>query len=209
MTTVLELTVSADVAAWRAAGFLVDANGECVLGDIRVRLDPVGRAGGITAWVLGDAPDPTITDIDGLLTSHGSVDAVDLDPALRQPNGVTSIDHVVVNTPDLERTCAALKAATTAPLKRIREAGAMRQGFHRLGSLIVEVVTHPGVIGDHASFWGLALNADDLEAMYTSLGDDVLSAPKDAVQSGRRIASFRREAGLGLPVAVMTPHVRR
>jgi hypothetical protein len=28
---------------------------------------------------------------------------------------------------------------------------------------------------------------------------------KDAVQPGRRIATVRREAGLGVPVALMTP----
>ena len=163
----------------------------------------------MTAWVLADAPDPNVTNIDGLLTVHGSADDLGVPDATRHPNGVTSIDHVVVNTPDLERTCGAIESDTGAPLKRVREIGPMRQGFHRLGSLIVEVVTHPGVTGDHASFWGLALNADDLDATYAQCGDSVMSAPKDAVQPGRRIASFREAARLGLPVAVMTPHVRR
>jgi hypothetical protein len=49
---------------------------------------------------------------------------------------------------------------------------------------------------------------DDLDATVAWLGPDVVSTPRDAVQSGRRIASIRREAGLGLPVALMTPHVR-
>ena len=94
-------------------------------------------------------------------------------------------------------------------MKRIREAGAVRQGFLRLGSLIVEVVTHPGVTAEHAQFWGLALNVDDLEAMHRRCGDAAMTAPKDAVQRGRRIASFRETAGVGLPVAVMTPNVGR
>lgn len=207
MTTVVELVVAAEPAAWRAAGFDVGADGTCILGDIRMRLTGVGGTKGMTAWVLADAPDPTVRDIDGLSTAHASSD--DVVVATAHPNGITSIDHLVVNTPDLERTCAAIEAATGAPLKRIREAGAMRQGFHRLGSLIVEVVTHPGVVRDRAEFWGLALNADDLDAMYAHCGDAAMSAPKDAVQAGRRIASFREPAGLGLPVAVMTPHPRR
>jgi hypothetical protein len=207
MTTVVELVVAAEPAAWRAAGFDVGADGTCMLADIRLHLTGTGGINGMTAWVLADAPDPMVRDIDGLATAHASAD----DPVIAtvHPNGVTSIDQVVVNTPDLERTCAAIEAVTAAPLKRIREAGAMRQGFHRLGSLIIEVVSHPGVVGDHAKFWGLALNADDLDAMYAQCGDAAMSAPKDAVQTGRRIASFRESGGLGLPVAVMTPHVRR
>jgi len=55
---------------------------------------------------------------------------------------VIGVDHVVINTPDLMRTSDALTAATGAPLKRVRDAGNnMQQGFHRLGSVVVEIVT--------------------------------------------------------------------
>lgn len=203
MTTVIELTVAAEADAWRAVGFDVGTDGVLVLGGIRVRL--TGGSGPLTGWILGAALDPNVTDIDGLSTTHALVEA---SAATSHPNGITSIDHIVVNTPDLERTCAAIQAATGAPLKRIREIGTLRQGFHRLGPLIVEVVTHPGITGEQAMFWGLAVNADDLDALYERCGDAVISAPKDAVQSGRRIASFRESARLGVPVAAMTPHVR-
>ena len=43
----------------------------------------------------------------------------------------------------------------------------------------------------------------DLDALATRLGDD-LGAPRDAVQPGRRIATVRESAGLGLPLAFMT-----
>ena len=50
--------------------------------------------------------------------------------------------------------------------------------------------------------------ADDLDATAEWLGDRV-GTPKDAVQPGRRIATLRhRDLGLGLPVAIMTPHPR-
>ena len=204
MTAAIELVVAAEPDAWRAVGFEVGGDGTCLLGDIGVRL--IGGSGGMTAWVLADGPDPVVNDIDGLATLHAVIAHSGAAPT--HPNGVSSIDHVVVYTPDLERTCAAIEAATAAPLKRIREAGSIRQGFHRLGSLIVEVVTHPGVTNERAEFWGLALNANDLDALYLRCGDAAMSAPRDAVQAGRRIASFREGAGLGLPVAVMTPHVR-
>ena len=202
MTTVAELTVGAQAEAWRAVGFEISADGVTQLSGIRVRL--VGGDSGISRWVLADAPARTVLEIDGLPTSHGAP----CDVALAEhPNGVFGIDHLVVYTPDLERTTDAIAAATGASLRRIREVGSIRQGFHRLGELIVEVVTFPQVTVEHATFWGLALNVSDLDAMFDRCGDGLMSRPKDAVQQGRRIASFRESAGLGARVAVMS--VRR
>ena len=45
---------------------------------------------------------------------------------------------------------------------------------------------------------------EDLEAAAAHLGEHV-GRIKDAVQPGRRIATVRDSAGLGLPVALMTP----
>ncbi len=203
MTTAAELVIGAAPEAWAAAGFDVDVDdagvGHLQLGGIRLRIDPSQR--GMTEWVLAGAPDEAVTDIDGLHTSHGDPAAA---PAADHPNTVFSIDHVVVNTADLERTCAAIESATGAPLKRVREAGPIRQGFHRLGELIVEVVTHAQVPTGPASFWGLAFNVRDIDALYERVGDELMSAPKPAVQPGRRIASFRVTAALGLPIAVMS-----
>ena len=83
----------------------------------------------------------------------------------------------------------------------------MRQGFHRIGSggLIVELVERPEIPDGPASFWGIVINVDDLDAACALIGADRISAPKDAVQPGRRIATIRGEVGLGLPVALMTP----
>ncbi len=113
----------------------------------------------------------------------------------------------MVTTPDLERTSAAIAEATGCELKRIREVGSMRQGFHRIGSggLIVELVERPDVPDGPAAFWGLVVNVDDLDVACEHIGAERISPPKDAVQPGRRIATVRAETGLGLPVALMTP----
>ncbi len=98
-------------------------------------------------------------------------------------------------------------------LRRIREeptpAGAPRQAFFRLGSVILEVVQEPEEAieragGDHpAFFWGLAFVAPDLDATVASLGDRV-GEIRPAVQPSRRIATLRRSAGLSVPVALMS-----
>ena len=210
MTTVVEFTVVASPDAWRSAGFTVGEDRVVRIGDVEVRLieEDSERGGGITGWALVDAPDPHVIDLDGMHTAH-IFERSALAEGVPEPhaNTVTTIDHVVVQTKDLERTCAAIEAATGAPLRRVREVGTLRQGFHRLGELIVEVVTHPGVVVDRAEFWGLAFNVADIDVAFALCGEAVMSQPKDAVQPGRRIASFREGASLGTPVALMTPHV--
>jgi hypothetical protein len=209
MATVTEFVVAADAERWRSVGFAVNDAGLMQLGGIRVRfVDPANASVGIQSWVIADAADQSVTSIDGLNTAHGEAYAEVAATALH-PNGMIGIDHVVVYTPHLELTCDAIAGATGAPLKRIREVGALRQGFHRLGELIVEVVTYPDIGVDAATFWGLALNVADIDHMYATYGDGVMSAPKDAVQPGRQISSFRNETQLGLPVAMMTASSRR
>ena len=122
---------------------------------------------------------------------------------------------MVAISPDLDRTVAALSAAGL-DLRRVREeptpAGAPRQAFFRVGGAILEVVQEPsealergGGAARPAFFWGLALTAPDLDASVAWLGPGRVGEPRDAVQPGRRIATLRRGAGLGMPVALITP----
>ena len=54
-----------------------------------------------------------------------------------------------------------------------------------------------------ARFWGITFTTADIDAAAELLGDK-LGRVKDAVQPGRRIATVRKEAGLGLPVALIS-----
>ena len=171
-----------------------------------IRIDP-GSTPGLVRWELsgrssGDTAE--VTDIDGLVTE---IVAPGAPVFVEHPSGAIGLDHVVVATNDLDRTCRAVEAATGAPLRRVREAGTIRQGFHRLGGggLIVEVVEHVGSPDGPASFWGLVINVDDLDAAAAHLGPDVLGEVRPAVQPGRKIATVRDGVGLGMPVALMTP----
>ena len=197
------LTVSGDADAWRSIGMAVTADGLIPLVGTSIRIVPAaeGDSIGIVGWALSGARDTT--DIDGLATE---VVAPATPVYADHPLGASGLDHVVVSTADLERTSGEIAAATGCELKRIREVGSMRQGFHRIGrgGLIVELVERPDLPAGAASFWGLVLIVDDLDAAHELLGTDRISAPKDAVQPGRRIATVRAEVGLGLPVALMT-----
>jgi hypothetical protein len=203
---IAELVIADDAAAWTELGFAV-RDGASHVGSIRLRFAGPVAGEGIVAWSVHGLRS---TDLDGLAT-HLAPEAPPTDHAPAHPNGVLGLDHVVVFTPDLERTNAALERAGL-DLRRIREAetpdGPMRQAFFRLHNAVLEVVSGPKVDPGPAWFWGLVAAVADLDAVAARLGDR-LGPVRDAVQPGRRIATVRPAAGLGVPLALMTPRPPR
>lgn len=169
----------------------------CVVGAVRLRLAGEAAGEGILGWALVGGGEG---DLDGLPTVGAEVGPA---KGAGHPNQALGIDHVVALTPDLERTTRALEERGIAR-RRVREAGAARQAFFRLGEVILEVVSSPEVPAGPARFWGLVVTVAELDAVAERLGEG-LGAGREAVQPGRRIATVRRSAGLGLPVAFMTP----
>lgn len=205
--TIDELRVADAPETWSGAGFQV-ADGAVEIGSVLIRLAGREAGRGIVGCTMRDVSAETP---DGLPIAASTAPL--RNPSTeRHPNGAVSLDHLVAFSPDLDRTVAALEAAGLE-LRRLREeptpAGAPRQAFFRLAEVILEVIQTPP--GSHeernpdadARFWGLAFGVDDLDACAAYLGDR-LGEPRDAVQPGRRIATLRREAGVGLAVAFMT-----
>jgi hypothetical protein len=167
--------------------------------------------GGIAGWTLRGtslaAASPPAIELDGLPT--GLTEVAPPQPA-SHPIGALRMDHIVVFTPELARTNAALEGAGLS-LRRIREPDEpgppARQAFFRLGEVILEVVEAPQAGEGPARFWGLTLCVSDIDACAGLLGER-LGEIRDAVQPGRRIATVRREAGLGLPVALISEEPR-
>jgi hypothetical protein len=189
-----ELVVGDPPEAWEALGFSV-ADGVVAIGGVRLRLTASG--GGIAGWSLRGI-DPG-ADLDGLPTAVS--DAPPPEP-VAHPIGAVAVDHVVALTPDFDRTAGKLRAAGL-DYRSTRDAGSgFRQAFFVLGPCLLE-------LGGPAEapaprFWGVTLVVEDLAAAAERLGGG-LGRVKEAVQPGRRIATVRREAGLGVPVALMTP----
>jgi len=204
--TVAELVLASDPEPWRAVGFRVDGDAVRV-GTVTLRL--VGATAG-SRIVRCEVRGLDVEDLDGLPVVRSDA-PLDASPVESHPNGITRIDHVVAFTPDLDRTVAAGQAAGL-DLRRVRDesapAGSPRQAFFRLGEVILEVAQAPPgspLAGDApARFYGLAFLVQDIDATAAALGE-LVGEPCDAVQPGRRIATVRKEAGLGLPVAFMTP----
>ncbi|MGA0878174.1 MAG: VOC family protein [Ilumatobacteraceae bacterium] len=211
--------MSGPIGAWLRLGFTPASDDHICLPDFGVRFvagvdGAPSRVGGddstVCGWSLVDAdrePDspPQHCVVDGIETW------VIPGPPCTSPSasslGAIGVDHVVVMTGNLERTCGAISKATGAELKRVREAGrGVRQGFHRLGSVILEIVERPDLQpSTPAAIWGLVLTVVDLDGAVARLGSDVVGRPRQAVQPGRRIATVATDAGLGLAVALMSP----
>jgi hypothetical protein len=185
---------------WRAAGFAVaDDRIAFANGAIELRGDRPGLLG---LRIAGDLALPA--DIEGI-----SVTAGEVVPGADHPNGAFELDHVVIVTGLLERTSAAVESALGLPCRRVRETEHVRQAFHRfpdqggVRGCIVELVERSGV--DRVALWGLVVDVVDLDATVAALGPDLIGDPRPAVQPGRRIATIRTAAGLGVPVALMSP----
>lgn len=204
--TIDEITLGDDPQSWCDAGFEV-VDDIVVVGSVRIRC--TGAGDGHVGWSLRPLDDPIPADVDGITTT--SSDAP-LPVPVMHPNRVTGMDHIVVRSPDLDRTTAAIEALGVA-CRRVRDASigdlAIQQRFFRFGDVIIELVGPPEPAGDApATIWGVACNVDDIDAAAEHVGP-ACSRPKDAVQPGRRIATVRtRDLGISLTVALMTPHVR-
>jgi len=211
--------------AWESLGFTV-VDGCTRIGTVEVRYgspgvppaatprSPVAPSEvdtGLSSWALAGLADLAgfdgtgTLDVDGLATTV--VEPPPPAPSPRHANGSLSIDHVVVTTPDLERTLDRL-AEAGLELRRTRDAGEHLQAFYRIGEAILEVVgPHQPTSDGPARLWGFVCTVEDLDATAVLLGDR-LGPQRDAVQPGRRIATVTGAAGVGVPLAFMTPDRR-
>jgi hypothetical protein len=188
------LSIADPPERWRVLGFEVDQAGGMALGAVSVVLG--GEGSGITGWTLRNVPPGAA--IDGLPTSV--TPEAPAESAAAHPNGALSVDHVVIVTPDFDRTAAAL-AARAMELRRVRQAGDRRQGFRRLGPTIMELVEAPEAAAP--GFWGLTIVVSDLVAIaraHPQIGD-----VRPAVQPGRHVATVDAAAGLSTRLALMDP----
>jgi catechol 2,3-dioxygenase-like lactoylglutathione lyase family enzyme len=226
MTRLLSLTVADAPETWAALGFTVEGV------SVRIGTTDIVCAGtatdgmrGVTDWMLTADDGPLPERIDGLLT--GSVtrgDALPVAPVEgpRHVNGVVGIDHLVVMTPDLDRSVTAFEDLGFECRRRRQGAAygsqAMEQAFFWLGNpdgpesgrVILEVVgpatVDPEKADGPAAFFGLALVVDDFDSTAAFFGD-LMKPPSQAVQSGRQIATLSSRAGSTVAVALMSPHL--
>ena len=205
MNRLVALHVGGALTPWQAIGLTFDAS-TCPLADVDIVVS--GENPGLHSWTIDVGRDETI-DIDGIRTHLISGTSPSRTSSLIGTQRVVGLDHVVVNTDDINRTTDAITAALGLEVRRERQLGnGVVQRFHKLENTIIEVVSGPHVKEPGASLWGMVASVDDLFDLAENLGEDITSPPKKATQPGRYISTVRGSVGLGVPFALMTPHVR-
>jgi hypothetical protein len=220
VTSILTLNVADDPSTWTAMGFTV------IDDHVRFGADwptihltgSQANARGIMSWTLideGSATQYSAKDVDGLVTRWQPTAAASASVSPNHENGITAIDHLVVMTPDVDRTVKVFESRGWE-CRRRREGAAygqqqMRQAFFWLGEVIVEVVgpetADEAKAHEPAAFFGLALTSSDLAVTQQFFGD-LMKPPVDAVQAGRQITTISSRAGSTLAIAVMSPHIK-
>ena len=202
MAELAALLVGDPPEVWRDLGFVVDDDGASHVSGIRFVLG--GEKKGVRDWSVRGLGD----DVEELDGAPFGLPVTDARQTPAHPNGVVSLDHLVVLTPDIGRTIASVEARGV-DLRRVRDTGTygapMQQAFFKFGDVILEVVGPKEPSGDGPlRFYGLAWTVRDLDETAAFLGDRLKPA-KDAVQPGRRIATLASSAGSTVPHAFMTP----
>lgn len=179
-----------------------------LLSDVRLTVDE-SCASGLVGWTIECGRDAEVS-IDGIATTLVSTADVLSQTAPIGRRQTVGLDHVVVTTANIDRTCEAIVRELGLEVRREREVGnGVVQRFHKLDNTIIEVVAGPHVTHEGSQLWGMVVSVDDLFELYEELGDTVTSPPKKATQPGRYISTVRSSVGLGIPFALMTPHVGR
>jgi hypothetical protein len=205
MNRLVALHVGGALTPWQAIGLTFDEF-TCTLADVDVIVS--GETPGLHGWTIDIGRDEII-EIDGIRTTLVSGSHPRPASSIIGQQTVIGLDHVVVNTDDIDRTTQAITAALGLEVRRERQLGnGAVQRFHKLDNTIIEVVTGPHITQPGASLWGMVASVDDLFELADELGDVVTSPPKKATQPGRYISTVRGSVGLGVPFALMTPHVR-
>jgi hypothetical protein len=197
---------------WRAAGFTVADDGTCRVGSVRLELVGPEHGKQIASWALAGVP-PSTTSVDGLPTEAADAPRAGRDSPPEHENGVEYIDHLVLLSPDSDRTVAAFAALGVEP-RRVRQLDAQqygfeaRQTFFRMGEVILELIgpdtAMEGAADRPAGFFGLAYTVRDLDATAALLADHIGNVT-DAVQPGRRITTLRhKDFGMSVATAFMS-----
>jgi hypothetical protein len=204
VATLLALHAGGHITSWESIGLKFDGF-SCYLGDVALEIHE--GTPGLTGWTIA-AEHPGVFDIDGIATTVVAESPTYTGLSLCGTEKITGLDHVVVNTDNLDRTCDALCGHLGVEVRRERDAGrGVVQRFIKLSNTIIEVVTGPHVTTPGALLWGMVISVDNMETWAAQCGPDVTSVPKQATQPGRLISTVRSGVGLGVPFAVMTPHI--
>mmetsp|Transcript_45518 Transcript_45518/g.97578 ORF Transcript_45518/g.97578 Transcript_45518/m.97578 type:complete len:246 (+) Transcript_45518:309-1046(+) len=204
-----ELRVCDSPQDWKEVGFDIDEHGVLHLPGLRICF---GRCTHGASLGFSGGNSESVASLDGIHVHHS--DELSLTCG-NHPNGVKSVDHVVVRTQDWKATQQAFENLGV-PLRRQTEN--VRLGVKALfyrseqkPSPVIEVVAQtseePHAVHS-ACLWGITFTSSDIDQTHHFLAHHT-APPWPAVQKGRRITTLKNGEGLGvnLALAFISPHI--
>ena len=185
--------------SWNGAGFKA-VNGVVALSDIDVLF--VKGTGGLIEWGWDKLPEG-MTSICGVPAFRYE----DKNTIQKQPNGVLSVDHIVLHSNDAEYVKNEFAKLNMTPrAQRDDIYPGITQIFYRPEKgVVIEVVVNKDF--PKTFLWGMTLVVEDIDIAKQLLKDNS-SNPKKAIQPGRRILTVRgAQLNIETNMAMMTPHV--
>ena len=195
MSRLVALHTGGSREPWQSLGLIFE-NDTCSLADVDLVVSD--QAPGLFHWVISGDRDE-IVNIDGISTQLVSAANTRSSDSLIGTQRMTHLDHVVVNTDNLDRTCASIDAALGAEMRREREVGnGVVQRFHKLENTIIEVVTGPRITTEGASLWGTVVSVDHPQGPIRTLACPITAGPVAAQAAptlGQHTAQVLLQAG--------------
>ena len=198
------LDLPGEASRWEALGFSVPS-GELRIGQVDCLLDASEAS-----WGFASA-EVSVSGISSIASGDIESGEVAATPTTNA-NGAFKLDHVVIVSDDPAGTKLQLESFgfVSKGERFVGEGDAQRsQAFFWSGELLLELVGPAHASGGDAPcarIWGVTFVVDDL-ARLTQAAGGLVSKPRAAVQRGRKIALVSEDAGLGLGVAFMSPHI--
>ena len=116
MSRLVALHTGGSREPWQSLGLIFE-NDSCSLADVDLVVSD--QAPGLFHWVISGDRDEFVS-IDGISTQMVSAANTRSSDSLIGTQRMTHLDHVVVNTGNLDRTCAAIDVALGAEMRRER-----------------------------------------------------------------------------------------
>ncbi len=211
------LLIGDDAASWRLAGFSIEKDNELTFGKLKIKFLGKSNLRGCLGWELGGERSnegPVRVEVNQAVSSAGN--------NISHPNGVSSIDHIVMK---VNSSAHAEEALGALGINKIRETinteKKISYSFYRPGGLILEVVAaipsadgltneteKPGSDGLYTNIWGITFVTRDIDHTHQYL-KEITKPSWPAVQKNRRITTLDSKGiDISLRVAFITPHVR-
>lgn len=160
------------------------------------------ESGAVRTWRRLRIPDTQMAGIKSFVLENGGAS---LGPAEARAGAVSSLDHIVINTPNPDRAVAnyGARLGLRFALDRNAPQWNTRFLFFRVGDLTLEIIhrlDHDNDPGKDDHIWGLTWAVADLEAAHDRLGKAGrdISEIRDGRKPGSRVFTIR-DGTLGVP----------